>query len=311
MDKLVRMSPFTNHKYLISFAISGILTFVFYKLRLGLNFEHEFYGLYFTNALDYLSGRLDKSFIFLLTNEPIWLVLNYAVFFINENPNFGILFFYCFAIFVKFFYLLTRTKINKWFFVIFLFFSPNIFLHLRFSLAFSVLLISFMNKNNIFRYILYLTPFIHSSFLLVVPLVIISNNKNYLRAVWLMVVLAAFGYILLLQGLDFSSFLPRQIYSEAYETLDREKSGMGFIIYMLVLLCLYFMSGDSENLRLSKFFILLYILLYFNFHSPQRLLMIGYFFLIPVVVNRVSFWSFIILMLLMLLIIYNYTKDFY
>jgi len=212
-----------------------------------------------------LLGYINEGFIKVIVNEPIWLLLNISLSKLLE-PDLIIQVFVFVPAFLTAFILVNKHKENLFFILIILLFPQvikNNIIHLRQGIAIMVFLISSFTKNKKAKYILLgITPFIHSSFFIVILLKIYIyiieriklkfHLKIYLTA---MLSLTLGIFILILAG--FFGATQAGVYTD----VKYEVSGIAFIFWSFILM-IYFWEGKTYGNK--YFFVIASVILYLS-----------------------------------------------
>jgi hypothetical protein len=222
-------------------------------------------------SLYYLNNGL-TSFLF---NEPLWLIINSILsFFLSpENTLRFIIFFSSFTVS----FLLLKNNIKYfWILLIILIFPSvikNFIVHIRQGLAISLFLIGWFSSIQSKRYLFFLmSPFVHSSFFIVVSIYLITVILKKIRFAFdiKLIVYLTIGLTVSF-GLGFiaSSLDMRQ--ANVYQFNAPITSGLGFLFWFLILLI--YLSNSKEFLRKHSFVIgmmIFYLITYFFIEVSAR-----------------------------------------
>lgn len=250
---------------LVAIFVSLVVIFVYHFFHIGINTEHQYYLRYATSSQAIIESRLSSSFIYLLLNEPLWLVVNVILMFALKNPVIIISVLFYFSISVKVFYVV-KSSFKYWPVYCLLFFDPNFYLHLRQQFGLAVFLIFILLGRN--RIGAIVSSFIHvimfSTYLPMLGTLLLKR--------WYLIAVFILGFILL------GAEMPRQASSIGDERIV--KSGLGWFLYTSLFLLLISEKARTLNGHLAKYFLGLYILLYFFIDLPQRFLIISFPFVL-------------------------------
>jgi len=213
-----------------------------------------------------------------LFNEPLWLQLNISLYTLFNDQETVVKFYIFFSSMMMSFIVLRQNK--KYFIyllgIIFLWqVMTNYVVHLRQGVAIAIFLLGYFNKNkNIQLFFYLLTPFIHTSFFIVLALMlystILKKSKFSLQINYLLQFssYAIFSLFILSIALYFGA---RQ--GEVYLSGNSISfSGFGFI-YWLLILFLFISEEQSFQLKnnLAISFILFYLASYFTLPVVARI----------------------------------------
>lgn len=238
--------------------------------------DRENYWNYINNSKDLIVFYWNISPLVLVANEPLWLLINFLLssLFTQANAVYLIIFFssYLFARVV-----LKQNKGMFWF-VILCLLSPqlikNYIIHLRQGLAVTVFIMAhFQNGKFKKQFQLLLTPFIHASFFLLIPLYYLSyfiaNHKIFRH--FTLAIFVTIGFLIaFLTGIVATFMGSRQ--ADEYLFNGSLQSGFGFVFWSLILLLISF-QGKKFIYRNPFVLILLitYLTTYFNLEVTARI----------------------------------------
>jgi hypothetical protein len=243
--------------------------------------DRDNYLIFVTTSTFFLQESLGSGILTLLQNEPIWAAVNLVLglFFENEVVLRIVIFV---SSFIFSFSLLRLGKLEPKYvlYAIAICLLPqvmkNYVVHLRQGFAIAVFMLSMIAVTRIPRLAgLTATPFIHSSFFFVqINLLLtwlmkesVRRGLNARAAVFIAIVAVCVTSIAAILMLGF--FSARQI--EEHEGMFLERSGLGFIFWVIILLIFVF---NDSRFKAAHFFaiasILGYIGLYFIFSPAAR-----------------------------------------
>jgi hypothetical protein len=273
----MRNKPRKISSYL--FKISALLLSLAYSVALTLLpmapfKDRENYLLYASDSLIILARSFSEGYIQVLFNEPIWLILNIGLgsFLSPENVVRFIIFVSAFIVSL---YILKFDK-KHFLYLLAVLFIPllikNHIIHLRQGFAVSIFLLAWFSSGKN-KFILFtLTPLIHSSFFIVLAVLVFSKCMSKARLsvglqVLLYVIIATLMSLFLLQIAG--SVGARQ--GEIYENTVNKVSGLGFIFWLGILAI--FISDKKYFIEQHSFevgIIILYLLTYFTLPVTGR-----------------------------------------
>lgn len=215
---------------------------------------------------------ISNGTIKLVFNEPIWLGINIVLGSFFEPSTTVRIIQVLFAFIFSFTLLKQSASLHteKCLFVlsILIIFSPflvkNYITHLRQGSAIAVFVLGYYSQNKRLRYALILvSPFIHSSFFMIVPLVFICGTIGSQKNIsYVFVFCLAYAIFVSLAILVVAKIVgARQ--SELYSNALLDISGVGFFVWLCILF-LFLSSGYSfvKNNQFSIAVILLYLVSY-------------------------------------------------
>jgi hypothetical protein len=200
----------------------------------------------FVNYLNYaedsdliIINRLGNGIIPMLANEPVWLLVNAGlkIFFQPETVVRLIIFFSSFVVALTIF--LAKPKYFLWLILFLLLPSvvKNHIIHLRQGFALAFFLVGWFSTSLSLRWLLIgLSPLLHSSFLFVLVILILSKLmlifrfESFTRAV----IFTLFG-IIVSTNLDLLASLSQARQADEYVFSKTQVSGMGFLLWLLIL----------------------------------------------------------------------------
>ena len=217
-----------------------------------------------------------ESYVTVLTNEPLWLLLNTAlrIFFDAETT---LRFIIGVPASIVAFQVLRSNPKNFFWLLIFLLLPQvvkNHVIHLRQGVALSIFLIGWFSGSKSLRLILFcMTPFVHASFFFIMSILVFSEFFRALRfSIGLRSVLfVTYGILVSSVVFRVSEILnARQVSHYEFDAVDI--SGVGFIFWLIVW-CLFFLQG-RKFMRLNSFAIavlLFYLSSYFFIQISGRI----------------------------------------
>lgn len=222
------------------------------------------------NYLEYVNSseiillrNLNSGYLSVLTNEPIWLLINIVLnhFFQDEISVRLIIFFASFTSS----YLILKEKSKSTFLILLILIFPSVIIkyvvHLRQGLAISFFLIGWFSNIKIKRYLFFfLTPFIHSSFFIVLFLFAVSRFLKSLKlSTEIVLVSVIFLGLFSTFGINYFSNLLGARQANEYDFSYIAVSGLGFIFWFIILI-IYLLQGGNFNK--SNYLILACIVFY-------------------------------------------------
>lgn len=213
-----------------------------------------------------LLQRLDDGLLGVLFNEPIFLLINLGLssFLSDENVVKTIIFFGSFTTSY------VVLKYNYRYFVLLLFFLlipqvlKNYVIHLRQGLAMSFFLIGYLStgKNTFKRTIfILLSPFIHSSFFVIVFLIYVNKFLDRWKFdVYLKIIAIATIGIISAFAMETVGKLSGARQASRYEFTSADISGIAFLFWMLIFLIYTFQGKQFLKLNMLSIAILIFYL---------------------------------------------------
>ena len=182
-----------------------------------------------------IEGYLSHGVVKLISNEPIWLLLNVGLekIFTPEYVVKFIIFFSAFGVS----YIILKYNSKNWYWIIIFLMSPQVLLnftiHLRQGLAIAIFLYGYYSKESLRRYMfIAFASLIHSSFLFLVPFLFFHYfllRINLSNTIQILVILMI--SFLLIFGLEFVlSFLSAR-QASAFKIGTLNISGIGFLFW--------------------------------------------------------------------------------
>lgn len=254
----------SNLKKLQFFLYSFLYGFVLAQIPNENYFDFQNYINYADNSLGILGLKFLEGPFSVISNEPIWLLINSALsqFLVSEIVIKVIIFFS--ATTISWVLLVNNPKNVFWIFLFLLFpqVLKNNLIHLRQGLAISIFFIGWFSKNRTQKGVfLLLSPFIHSSFFFILIFLFLTwiflkvRLANNIRVILYFIVTIIFA--LSLESL--TMFLgARQ--SEKFLSQSITGSGFGFIIWFLIFVTLIISSRDFKRKHAFQIGILIFYL---------------------------------------------------
>ncbi|MGI2100258.1 EpsG family protein [Shewanella oncorhynchi] len=246
MNKIMSSDTRLGYKLFISllaFLYSLALVFI---IPIDAVMDRANYLIYASDSELIFARYFFSGFLSILTNEPVWLILNVFlnIFFTAENVVFIVIFFSSFVSS----YLVLKSNPKYFLFLLFILFVPQIvskyIVHLRQGLAISFFLIGWSLTNTKWRFLyFFITPFIHSSFFFVLFLYFFTEISFKLKlARDIRGVLVVFLGLSLGLGLGYVANLVGARQANEYNFSSTNISGLGFIFWFGVF-SLYWFQG--------------------------------------------------------------------
>ncbi|MFL6966889.1 hypothetical protein ACJ6X8_11725 [Pseudomonas alvandae] len=228
------------------------------------------YLTYASSSAEILERGKNEGWIYIFTNEPLWLLVNIALSLVlGDEAVVRVIVF-----FSSFITAYLALKVDRRFFLILLAFlllpqvMKNYIVHLRQGLAITVFLIGWFSKNRWVRNsFMLLTPFLHASFFFVLVIyycsVVLARLKfsSGLRVITFMLV----GLCAALVAIWLASSLgARQ--AEVYGEGSLKISGLGFVYWFVVALLFVFqgrkfLTDNSFQMGMLVFYLAIYFFL--------------------------------------------------
>lgn len=266
LSYIKRRIPFA---FLAAFAYASVLA----SLPLLRFMDRQNYLDYATQADAILASYAERGILAILTNEPLWLLVNVALG--SMLPPEGVIRSIIFISAFLFAYFFLRADPKNIFWLVLFLFLPqilkNYITHLRQGLAISLFILAYSSPSLMFRkFGLLATPFIHSSFFFILILMIANNIWHRIRFAVdvrssgvLMLAVTMGGTMLYIaewmgarQGLEYS-----------VDSFARP-SGLGFAFWLFILVLMFFQGR--------------YYLNRFNFGLSVVIFYLGTYFFSPV-----------------------------
>lgn len=239
--------------------------------------DRENYFLYATKSFA-IAEIYSVSYIRYLTNEPLWLFMNYTLYELVDSETIVRLFIFAPA-FICAYLIGSKGRCPPLLLVVALLFPgimQNYIVHIRQGVAISIFLIGFMSDNHRVRYLMFaLAPFVHSAFFVISGVFVLAlllrripSLNAYHRFGIISIVLMILAALLnnLMTAADL-----RQV--DEYQGLSVEYSGLGFMFWLFIF-GLFIREGrqflDRNMAQLA--ILLFYLIIYFLAPFAARLL---------------------------------------
>ncbi|MCT7604382.1 EpsG family protein [Aliarcobacter butzleri] len=234
------------------------------------------YLIYAENSLIIFNRYYAESFLALSFNEPIWLLINIflSYFFNPENVLRVIIFFSSFTVS----FLLLRNNLQYFWILLLILIFPNVIknfiIHLRQGLAIAFFLIGWFSLSRSKKYFFFiLTPFVHTSFFLVIAMYFLTLALQKLKFAFdvKFIVYFILGFVISF-GLAFIASLLGMRQATEYEFIAADSSGLGFLFWLGILII--YISNGREFLRKNSFIlgmIIFYLVTYFFVEVTARI----------------------------------------
>ena len=232
----------TVHFVSLSYAISlALLPVDVFKDRIN-------YFVYAESSLDILYRFMKMGWLSLLSNEPIWLLINTGLAFFFE-PDFIIrLLVFFSALFIARIILLHHSKELGWclLFLLFPMVIKNHIVHLRQGVAIAFFLIGWYTNKRWIRWVFWgLTPFIHTSFVFVLAIYFLTivMKKNRLAADLRSLCYIGAAFVISF-GLGWLATIVGARQGHIYKMTHASISGLGFLFWLCILIIMW-LQGKS------------------------------------------------------------------
>jgi hypothetical protein len=249
-------------------ALSLIYCFFLQLIPRSWSSDHVSYINYVLNSEGILKEYLDGSFFTLIFNEPVWLIINWILANIGD-PEIVVRLLIFLSSFSLSFTLFTRSRISVKWIILILIFPPILTLnveHLRQAMALSFFVVGYFSVSKFKNVLIFLSPFIHSSFFVSLPIIFLDKflNRTPLKSFILFKLFLVLGYIII------ATFYMKQIATilgavqAQHDFSALSNTGNGFIFWIAILLL--FLSSrlkkwNEDYIAIS--IILLYLISYF------------------------------------------------
>ena len=214
---------------------------------------------------------LEGGVFALIFNEPFFLLINFILSLLLDEENVvrTIIFFGSFTTS----YLILRYNYRYFLLLLFFLLIPqvlkNYVIHLRQGLAMSFFLIGYLSKSkNNFKslFFIWISPFIHSSFFVLVFLIyLIKIFEIFKFDITLKILMVAFFGIIFSFTIETLGQLSGARQATQYEFTSADISGLGFLFWFLVLVIFTFQGRDFLTSNLFSFAILIFYLMTYFF----------------------------------------------
>lgn len=238
--------------------------------------DRENYLVYAQDSLFILLRNFSEGLLSTFFNEPLWLLINIGLGALLEPENVVRLLIFTSSFLVI--YKLLFQDGNKLFLLLFIFFLPivlkNHIVHLRQGVAIAVFIAAYFSLSKYRFFYLALTPLIHSSFFVILLLMVVGRlmTKTRFAGDLQTVLYFVLGCIISVVLLKLAAILgTRQHEQYATEALNNV-SGLGFVFWFFIL-SLYCIQGKDflKVHSLSIGVLLLYLTTYFTLPVTGRI----------------------------------------
>jgi hypothetical protein len=249
----------------IVFAVAFIYSYFLISIESKSAFSDRWaYEMNFDNAEIYVIQFFSEFNFSSIFNEPLYYPFIFFLKAFYWGDNYVELLIFLTSFFFSF-TLLNYAK-KEWSFfimvVIFLLFPfvlKNYVIHLRQGLAMSLFYFGFYSDSKKLKFLIYVSPLIHGTFLPIVLVYFILQFKSYFRLYYLYFLLTILSLFLLSNSESITKLNNLSDYSS-------DASGIGFAIWFVLLLILFYLKFHEYN---SFFVILLIIYLSSYFFYPS------------------------------------------
>ncbi|WP_132353297.1 hypothetical protein [Photorhabdus khanii] len=248
-----------------------------YVLPLEAFLDRENYLIYASESQVILDRYISQGILSFFTNEPIWLLTNISLS-LTFTPETTLRIIILVPASVIFYVAIINNQKYILITLIFLFMPQilkNNIIHLRQGFAIALFILSWYSQSKIIKNILLIsTPFIHSSFFIIITLVFIDSFSNKLRlsAGLRAIIVTLFG-LLIGNSLGFISSELGARQANEYHFSSASISGLGFIFWFCIF-WIYFLQGkdftDKNSFSLTT--LVFYLSTYFFVEFSGRFL---------------------------------------
>jgi len=285
MDNIMRFSPQTKlielnknyRKKILYLIIATVLSYILIMPDNIMWAKDRFYYLeYARSSYLILRNNLDQGIITFLSNEPLFLVINFLLSYIFTPEN-------TVRILILFSYFLFLYSFGKYsdynlLLIIIFFLSPQVMLkyivHLRQGLAMSLYYFSLFsnNHNKRIKYVKLLTPFIHSSMFFILFFEIVEFLlRKFKFDVNVRLILSILIFILVMTFIRDIAYLIGDRRAAVYSnTLGINGVGLGFIYWFFLGTIIILFSNRTYYNILCFYGIIFYIISYFYLEYSAR-----------------------------------------
>lgn len=238
--------------------------------------DRDYYLLYASDSWIILNEYLENSYLKLLANEPVWLILNsiLALFFSPINVVKIIIF----ASSLLFAGIFLKLSGKNYLYAFPLLFLPNILVnftvHLRQGLGEALFLSFFLFRNNYIKNILWLLALqIHTSFIFLIGIFGFQNQINKKKySIFALIFLATILSFIIIYSTEFAAYFLGSRQVEEVKFWSKPSSGAGFIFFTFILI-IFIKSGTNFIYKnyYSIILLIFYISGYFNFYWASRI----------------------------------------
>lgn len=231
---------------------------------------------YAENSAEILSAYAQQGFLTILANEPIWLMVN-IVLSVMGNPE-GTIRVVIFISATLFSYVLLRQDPRNGLWLALMLLMPqilkNFITHLRQGLGIAIFFAGYFSKGTVRKWLMMCcAPFIHASFVFVLPFVVLPNvlRRMSLAIDTRLVIMGMFSLAVSLSlGLIAALVGARQ--AGHYDFSMSAVSGLGFVFWTLMMLLMLLQGKEFIQQRQEALgILLLYLLSYFFVEVTARI----------------------------------------
>ena len=272
--------------------VSGVRDYRFY--------DYQNYIDYVTHSEYMLTSNLIDSFLVVVANEPIWLLLNIGLNGVFE-PEVAVRWVVAISAFLTVWRYLTHDVKNIWFLLLFLCLPivvKNNLVHVRQGVGISILIATWFSGSKTHRWLgLLIAMLVHSSvaFLVVIYAVSVLLERWRIPMVYGILVYCCYGF-LLSYGLEAIASVVGARQSQEYDFKASLFSGSGFIFWMMILIILLFEEFHSRKSSHYGIGILIcYLTTYWFIEVSSRIFESGLLLVLPYGCRLVGFkkWLFV------------------
>jgi hypothetical protein len=198
---------------------------------------------YVDSAWLIVKSNLDNGIARTLSNEPVWLLINFGLgFFLDPDTVVRTIIFFS-ASSVAWLILMNYPQHFIWLILILLMpqVVKNYLIHLRQGLGVAVFLWGWFSVGRTSRFILLgMTPFIHASFFLIISFLVLAWIMRLFRLSPVLMIIIYMFFALTLSmtmGIFAEFFGARQ--SAQYQFQRADVSGLGFLLWSIILLIMF------------------------------------------------------------------------
>lgn len=211
-----------------------------------------------------IARNISNGILAVFTNEPVWLGLNSVLSFVLE-PDIIVRLIIFFSAFTVAYLVLRHRKENVLLLLLFLLMPlvvKNFIIHLRQGLAIAFFMLGWFATSNKKKWLfLGLTPFIHSSFFLVLPLIVVGRLLLKLRFA-LDIRIIAYVVCGITVGVGVGVIAAALGARQANTTVNMEAgiSGVGFVLWSLIAVLFFLQGKKFAKSYVAEFGILIFYL---------------------------------------------------
>jgi hypothetical protein len=268
LDKSNQLSdvgqPLSIFRKVQLFLLAFLYGFILAKIPNENFFDFQNYLNYTENSLVVLGLRVLEGPFSVISNEPIWLLINSALSqFLDSESVVRVIIFFS-ATTISWLLLINNPK-NVFWIILFLLLPQvlkNNLIHLRQGLAISIFFIGWFQKNRILRGVfLSLSPLVHSSFFFILVFLLLTRLflkirlANHLRVIFYFIVT-----IILALSLESLTIFIGARQSDKFLSQSITGSGLGFIIWFLIFVTMITSSRDFKRKHAFEIGILIFYL---------------------------------------------------